>query len=714
LNPKDEQTFFDKIKEFANPVEGTAAKDVKDQTDVAYYSYINNLLGGIPEKMAKTVNTDAYNKYQTAKEKYKNIATQGELAAAFTPTAAGNLINAGLIGKVATKAGKIPGILNKIGTGIKAGAILGLEQVAPRLATGQLDMKDSLKNIATSAGLGGTAGAVGGVVSKVGKAIQPKLGVYADELGKMRNQFLEGAAGIDGRATKTILKEYAGQGAKGLGKFAKAEDALNQTARIIDENKLYNIGGDDKYFNTVSQHWKDMNDAAAQKFGKNVPGSALFQAAVERGANDIAEATGKEGEKLTEALNKISTEGGEYEGIHGFKKYLDDAYKDTFSDMIYPKASDKQAARDAVGLIRRNLDDIVADAAEEFGLDPKIIAERKKNYIFDRALGENFAKQIMKPKSIGSGSQTFMRSATKGALGAGLGSQMGEDQSEKNRNMVQGLALGAGSDVLGGLLSKGVNKMATKAVARSGPLINSIQSAVGKGIDPTAVNQAVQAGERFLSGRLSEPKEAAPVEMPHDEYSAPVASDLLTKGETTPEPEKPAVNDKLMKKIDSKLMQIYAANYSDQVSWEDFRAKVGEVTNGFEPVKASKILYQDPKARAKFIRDYKTSQKLKGFTSAYAPESGFLETVENWTSGKKGKSKEQTAYEQKEIVDSIGNLLAKDGALPSDTEIEKIKETLKTINGLNKSPEQKQALLFQNLRDYYGFDLDALQEMGLV
>lgn len=592
----------------------------------------------------------------------------------------------------ATKAGIDWAKLAKLA---KTGAISGAAEAGVRGVTSEKKPQDILKDIATGGAFGAAGGLAGGAISEGLKKVGKKAGTYADEASKIRKQYMEGAAGLTGRDTRQILKEYAGQGAKGLGRFEKAEDALSQVDRIIKEGELYKIGGDDKYFAMVNKHWDDINNAADAALGKNVKGSDLFAGAVQRGAKDINELSGASGEKVKGMLENIAQDSSGYQGVHEYKKYLDNLYKDTFNDALYPKSADKQAARDAVGLLRRNVDGIVADAAEAAGMDPAIINERKKNYIFDRALGESFARQITKPKTMVAGSQTAMRQAAQIALLGGAGYATGDTDTDRLQRMAGGLALGAGADVLGGVLNRAVNKGATKLLANSDVLIRKLQAVAPK-IEKIAGRMTAQGGAIVGGGAgaiigTKAVQEARP--------TTPTEQSAAEAGASAGTGNQPAY----MSKVLDQMKAFAAANgVSEQdPQFGQFVQEVYAMTGGFAPDKIGSILYKDPAELAAYNKALSTSRRLSEVMPTATQKAPGLFS---------GETKEQK-IERLAAVDQLASIVG-DVAKEKGSEAA-AKKSLNIILTGNEPPERKSELVKMLLLSY-GVDLDQLSQMGVV
>jgi hypothetical protein len=231
-------------------------------------------------------------------------------------------------------------------------------------------------------------------------------------------------------------------------------------------------------------------------------------------------------------------------------------------------------------------------------------------------------------------------------------------------------------------------------------------------VDPTDISGA---GSRFianLDSRKEVPKKEEPIQ-PDLDYEELRTTGEKAQGEQVAEtkPEQKPVNEKYQKRINDRMMKIYAENFSDQMPFDEFYSRVEKITNGFLPEKSAKILYDTKEERAKFKKDYSASQKLKGYSDAYGKQE--LGDKIFFGAFDKGKGEER-AFKQKEIADTIAALTEKEGGFPAETVRKQVALDLKTINALKLTPEEKQNVLFQKLQDSYGLGVLELQELGLI
>lgn len=691
---ESQEDYFKRIKATHDSPEYVKGREAQR---VAERSAINTGLFGIPEIIAKAADSDAYKKYQEVKERNKAADIAGSVVGAFAPT--GGLLAKGLgAGAKAIGAGKLASGLGKAGQIIQSGGQIGnkgkivsgairgglsaAEQLAPRLVTGNVSKQDAAKELALGGGLGGLAGGVSAGIERIPEAMK--------SLSKWGN--------------KTILKnaDVSNRILRGAEKYA-GDDPAKYVKELSDyaiQNQLHREPKLDALVKQTKDTWKTI----ANKFDEI--GVSLV--------DDIKGITSRPGIKNVisrnpAAITEVADIVGKVDATDNFagkRKFL--------QDILY----DQKTPTETKNIVRDVLADLEEKAEHLSGLDMgKAKHEWKMMKPFE--LADIRDDLSVTGAGLARGSDTIAKAAIGAALGGGTtGFSKNEDGSYNWGNLISGVLGGAAVGALNKQLSYQAAKLATKldpdviANLIKGKQFDKIAELAQK-MDATDV---VKPASKFMQGIDSPPVDEVQAETIPDEYKAPQADELLTSGQPTPEaveaPVKPAINEKLMAKIDKKLMQIYAEKYSDAISWEDFHDKVEKLTDGFEPVKAGKILFTDPKQRAKFTRDYKAAQKLKGYSEAYAPEPGLMASIENF--GKGGKSKAQKAFDQKEIADTIGSLLAKEGSTPTDNDMERIQNDLKTIGALKVSPEEKQNILLQKLQDFYGLDVESLRVLGLV
>ena len=676
---------------------------------------VDELLFGIPEYVAKKIDRQAVegwiNKNAPA---YHTGETFGTVGSMFVPIPGlGAIGAAGKAGKAvagAAKAADVAGdvakaakgakgldLLSDLGRLAKRGAAEGAIESAVRGVTGEKKTEDILKDIQGGALFGAAGGAAGGLIGKGAKKLGERAEDIAGELSKWRKQYSLGSAGVTKRYAKQIAKDFAGPGAKGLGKFAKADDALTRAAKIIDEEKLAQWGADDRYFAAVRNDWDTMTKAFQKKYG-DLSGPELFQVAAGKASKDIDELAKRAGAgKVADKITELAGEAQDWGDVFSFRENLDDAFKDTFNKQLYPKTSDAKAARDAVQTLRRGLDEAVADAAEGSGLSKAIIDKRRKNYIFDRGIANAFADEIFSPKSISAGSQTAMRLGTTAAA-AGLGAATGETDEEKLKRALLGVGFAAGGDVLGGMLSKGQAKLATRAVAAAEPLAEALTKAapkVGALLGKASEGAAAQVGARAASEITRSAREAAAPQTKAEDDAAMAGAEVGAAGDTGT----PAYVGRVMEGLAR-----YAASKGVRTESDEYKAFVQQVyqaTGGFQPEAIGGILYQDPAERAAYSKALEVARRLKEtLPVATAEGPGFLQ-----------REGEAEGIQRQAATDQLAALVG-DVAKATGTEKAAKAELAKIMK--KKIPSEQKEALIRTLLAAYGVDVDALYEMGVV
>ncbi len=371
---------------------------------------VDELLFGIPEFVAKKIDRQAVENWIKQNEPaYRTGETVGTVGSMFVPIPGLGAVGAAKGAKAAAgvaKAAKSADVLTDLGRLAKRGLVEGAVESGVRGVTSEKSAADIAKDVQTGALFGAGGGVVGGLIGKGAKKLGERAEDITGELAKWRKQYSLGSAGVTKRYAKQIAKDFAGPGAKGLGKFAKADDALTRAAKIIDEEKLAQWGADDRYFAKVRDDWDTMTKAFQGKYGE-LSGPELFQVAAGKASKELGGlAKGAGGGKITAKVQELAGEAQDWGDVFSFRENLDDAFKDTFNKQLYPKTSEAKAARDAIQTLRRGLDEAVAEAAEEAGLPRDLIDKRRRNYIFDRGIAQAFADEIFSPKNVPAGSQT--------------------------------------------------------------------------------------------------------------------------------------------------------------------------------------------------------------------------------------------------------------------------------------------------------------------
>ena len=129
------------------------------------------------------------------------------------------------------------------------GALMGAGEAGLRGITSEKSLPEILKNIQSGATWGGVGGAAGGLISKgLSKAGKRAVPIAEEAVKKSDQAMLGTVEGLTGRSMNQLVKETAGPGAKGLGKFAKADFTRTAAAKIARENRLNLPGNAERYF----------------------------------------------------------------------------------------------------------------------------------------------------------------------------------------------------------------------------------------------------------------------------------------------------------------------------------------------------------------------------------------------------------------------------------------------------------------------------------
>jgi len=700
------------------------AQKVVDILGTAVDSATNSALFGVPDVIAKSSGSDYYKKLQASREANKGADTAGSLAGMFAPTGGALFSAAGKglgvaskavpqlakgadflakAGKLVNTGGKI-GKLGQVGSGVARGALTSVEQILPRALTGNTDLGEAGLGVAIGAGLGGAGSAVSkylpGIVRQLG--IKNKGTSFVEPLSEsLRDKELSslGLSGLDfKRAINDTARTFgvnktgsAINNAEGLKDRALS---LMKKADILNADEAQDfIQGTGKKFEVMGKKWEDTGSRVSDFKDSIYSDPVVVQFIEDHGDEGV-----KKIEYFISGLDKKSN-------VNNIKTALNKESK--FSN----NATDNRLQfdfQDVIHSIKENLDD------EILKLDPKYL-EYKADWRDLQPLRYMVAKDKLGiPKSVG-GSGTAEKAAMMEILsrigGKGVGSGLGmatvAPLSGYDKDDPSTILPALGKIAAGGLAGSAINKYAPKlkniAEGRLAGLINKpkILAGIEKGVSFAGKlpEPALQAAERFQAEQRArvEPKQAEK-QISNDLQP----EDLLVKAEQATDA-KP-INEKLMAKIDQKLQDVYAKRFADKMTYEDFYNEVSRQTDGFEPTKSARILYDDKKQRARFVRDYKAAQKVSGFSEAYK-DGGFLEDK---------AIKNQKAFTKKDIADTIASLTTEDGKTPTAETSKRVQKDLDLILSLKLPDDQKKMILLKKLSDSYGLGLEDLQSVGLA
>lgn len=672
---------------------------------------VDELLFGIPEFVAKKIDRKKVEDWIKANEPaYRTGETIGTIGSMFVPVpglgavkgAKGALTAARAIKGVDTaadlaKAAKaVKGLT--LGQMAARGALSGAAEAGVRGVTSEKSLQDIAKDIQSGALFGAGGGVAGGLISKGLGKFGKRAEDLAGEARKMSDKAVIGLTPLKGRDTQRLLKDVAGPGAKGLGKFAKRDFTREALADIIRDEKLYLAGADDKYFAKVMKDWDDIGKAFETAY-PDVRGSGVLAEAIKRGSDDIKKVMQMPGGKdAIDRLAKYLSDAKDLQGLNPVKTYLSNVVKDTFNPARATDANAAEAERALANILKRNVDDMSIDAAEKLGLDIDF-AKRRKNYVFDRQIADAIAREDVAPLRVNTGSPT-MEKLGMGLAGATLGGVSGaaggEDVpiGERIGKAAKQAALFGAAGLAGSSLKGLSSKAASTAIAKSKPLAElaeKVAPSVARFAEKLTPEAGAVVGGQAASIISRQAKAEAAPETPAQEKAADTGA-AAGAGE-------PRYVSQVMDR-----MRAYAAARGvpeDSAEFQQFAQAVYAATEGFAPDKIGGILYPDPEERKAYTRALTAARRLSEIgPQAIAARPGLLvpETAEQ-------KIARESAVDQ--LASLVGDVAKERGSEKA------AKAALTKILGGRESPERK-AELVRLLLAQYGVDLDALTEMGVV
>lgn len=684
---------------------------------------VDEALFGIPEWLLKKVDREGVEKYIKAHEPaYRTGETIGTVGSMFLPIpglgavgAAGKAAKAakGLdtaldvvkVGDTAldlaklAKGADVAGDVGKtVKTGIdwtklgkyaKTGAASGAIESGVRGVTGEKTPEQILKDIKTGAIFGAGGGVLGG-------ALADNLPRWLGELSKTSEQAYLGTTDLGKRKALAYLKDAAGPGAKGIGKFKAADQARKELVRVGKEIGAHIPGKMDEAILAHSATWKALDDIV-EKVAPNVRGSDLYTAAIDK--LDMPALYKEFGEDTVNGfLKDVLAAGTERSGLANARGFLQDLVKASYSEGGIKTGRDaaiQRMQRTIAQDLRSGVDDLVMDTAKKAGMDIDF-KKLKKDYLPMRAIAESAAMADISPLRINTGSQTAEKLAaqqlasTLGMAGLGGAAGYGTSTSEDMGDKIKAAAIGG----LGGALgTKALGTLATKGIAAAQPIAGLLETAVGKAAPGALARMGSQAGGEAAAVIANQAvQEAAP--------TTPKEAEAATVGAAAGSGDQPAYVNKVLQS-----MREYAAMQGvteDSPQFQTFVREIYAVTNGFSPEGVAPILYRDPAERAAYLKALAVSKKLSGvMPTATAPKQGIL-----GFGGDQVQGIERTA-----ALDQLASIV---GDVAKERGSEKAaKLALQKILGGNESPERKQELV-KILLAQYGVDLDELSAMGVA
>jgi len=684
-----------KANEFADNVEMRRGK-AGAAAGVASESALNSALVNIPEIIMKAGDGQLYRNYEELKRRHQTAQMVGDVGGMFIPTGgeglalagkglkalqAGKLVNAGekLIkaGKIVKEGGQV-GKLGKIGSGFVRGGLAQAEQLAPRVLTGQVDPGTAASELALGAGFGGAMGGISEGVSRV-----PEL---LTDISKWGNKTIVKGAKANNRIINGA-KEYIGEDPDLFMKKG-AEYVLKH--KLDREHKLKEFG------KMVEQKWKEMGDIfdkSGYKLSNDIDNVINTE--------NIKDAISRDPSNLNLAIDYIDKI-DKTDGLSKKRKWL--------NNMLY---NEPNLSVDQQDILRGLKGSLQGKAEDLSGMNmPEMQDDWKYKKLFEKA---DYRDELnTSAAGLSRGSDSIAKAAIGALVGGGSGGTAGgfarnEDGSYNYAPLISGILGGSAVGVMNKIVAKQIAKLATKLDPED--IIKLLKE---KNLDKIA-KLASQIDVDKITSNAVNPFSRALSNMNADKYSGkeivePPKTDSTINGEPVENlqanaTEKP--NDLMMQKITKKLFKDYAEHFSDQMSFEDFYAQAERLTNGFEPRKAARILYRDPKQRAKFIKEYDVAEKIK--------KTDLEETFKKrgfFGSGNK-LSKEEQTVQKNDIIDSISGLIAQDGGIASEAGRKAVVNDLNAIMALKTSPEVKKGILIDKLQKY-GMDVETLRGLGLV
>ena len=656
-------------------------------------SLANTALFGIPEVILKSANSDAYRDYAALKEKHPTASTVGTIAGSLAPTEGGlvtglakgaKLVRAGKASESLAKAAKIireggqVGKLGKVASGAVRGGLMSAEQMLPRVVTGQANVQDMGTELALGAGLGGGASAIGELGSRL-----PEI---AKSLSKWGNKTILKNADINNRILRAS-ERYAG---KDPGQYVK------ELADFAEKNQLHREPKLDALVAKVKQTWQDIG----KTFDASGYSAADDLARIMKNA-DVKEVIARNPAAVTtvaDLAGKIDASSNLYEK----RRFL--------NDLIY-NSTDAEEKRMARGIL-----DALEEKAEELsGLD---MGKAKQEWKMMKPFEQADIRDELSTTGAGlvRGSDTAAKLAM-GGLGAvaGGGSQIGGVADDPtNPEAWKKLLLATAGGTITGAMSKQLSLAAARLARKLDP--DDIAAMINKGqfnkviamAEKIPVEDIVKPGTKLLAQEMQ--KKYTGKQPEREVNGIPILAEgqkeQIGQDGALSAPEQP-VNAQFMDKINEKLYEDYLKYYANQMDFDTFYEQARAVTNNFDPRKSAKILYKDPKQRAKFLKDYAVAQKI-GATNLGETfkKGGMLDLLDS------GKAAERELG-RKELVNTIAGLVTEQGKLPAKETLNRIDSDIRTILALKVTEEQKKKILLQQLAGY-GLDYETLSGMGLA
>lgn len=676
------------------------------------YSALNSALLGIPDAIVKRVSQPAYSDLKKLEAANPGATLAGTTAGYFVPGLgelglAGKALEAGSAGlkalKAASAASKIDELLNvaKGGEGISKlaqGAASGLVQSAPRAAVQGLDTGDW-----GGAGTEALAGTVGGAaLGKVLGGVAAKAPQLTDDLATASDKALiDGALGINStKAFKKVLGPNA--------TVPQIEQAYQKSADLIRQ-----IAGNNEGLIAIKPVLKDFVtdtgqtwNAFARNFDEARPlladSANMNNIAALPAVQNLTDSFGAEGQNALESL----IEKVDRSPTFASKRGLLDAYANAGFKSDDPM---KQYLGQAARGIKGQIDDMALQLTPDTDLGQmkqvySALLPIKKMLQMAEIKGENVFRE---------GSQTAGRLlastlAEHGPSSLGLGlinpaygaSMLAGDVATKTIPQLANKATAAIGAKLGPVLrSEGAQNVASmlgqnaaKVAGGAGKLGAGIAGGIGavQGLAPTQEEETaasqVPGGQQALA----------------EEANAPTGAASMAKWQT---------NQDYMQTIENRLQTQYQTRgFMMYMPYDQFVQEVAQATHNFDPKFSARLLFEDPRDQADYLKTYntylqKSTIDLNGalqHASQVQPLAGLGERIETFLRNP-GALGRQKSYS--DMLDMLQNVSGK-----SRQEVE---NTVNQIANLNAPIDVKRGMLDNVMRRNFGYNQDLLNSIGL-
>jgi hypothetical protein len=734
-----------------DPAEDTRSDQQKviDNVLAGGYSAANSALMGLPDYLVKSIGgSEARSKINQLRRGNEIASTVGDIGGAIGSMFIAPEVGIAKVGTLAPKLGKLGSLASKIGktgeflkgtelTGnlaqkIGQGALRGAGQstlqAVPRAAFGvgaadtDQERQAAMLGIPVAALTGGVlGGTLGPLANKLlnksifkGKDFSEEVpGLAAAQaatgetkLQKVLNDAREaqdnGVLRGLGTDTRTLRKFVTNSGLANPSRVEDAKELVSDLAKIatskgIKAGDLENLAARNKAdWDIIDQNFIAN---APPKWGQDFANKVASDSDLLQNIDELG--TPKAQEALQDILKDISNKSN----LPSIKSKLQNISKNAFNS----QDPDQRSVGFVANQIRNKLNDYTSDVS---GLPKDFINNTKQEFKLARLGQMQDWKDTLKIDKTSAGSDTFPKAAISKMIGNAIGSggaggaatSIGMDISQGNDvDLGKAGAMLGGGLLLGGIANKAMPRLIDASKANSGRLLSSLMSNPAnmqklENVSKAGVAAMPGAGAR-LGGTLAAnaikpaPNDADQVAaIDEKEQALPAGQAQQAKQEFT---------QKFAKTMNTKLTDIYNSYYSDDMTPEDFLAKVSDKTNGYQDMGAvADILYYDkPKEKDQFLRRYDAHLALKNLDIDKAIKGrGTFESVI-------GLNKE-AGDSQNKLVNTLTELLNEGDPKKDESNRKAIKAQIANL--------QKDPTLMRKFINEFGLDFSDLKDIGLA